>query len=149
MWKNQGVKDTKTHHSCENFWASRIVFPMFFGICKIKKNYQWKSSVLKHAVVNNNNFSVKMESRIVTLFKISFNITNSWNHKSKSQKSKVVSSVLHDIIAWQIFAPRRKIKISYISIPYISIHLFKHFYFFCFVSTQFTHFAYPLKYKCR
>ena len=35
--KNQGVKDAKAHHSHENFGASWIVFPMFFGICKIKK----------------------------------------------------------------------------------------------------------------
>ena len=60
------------------------------------------------------------------------------NHKS--QKTKVVSSVLHDIIAWQIFAPRKN-KIFYISIPKISVYLFKHFYFFCFISTQFSDFA--------
>ena len=29
---------------------------VFFGICQIKKNYQRKSSTLKHAVVNNNKF---------------------------------------------------------------------------------------------
>ena len=54
--KKQGAKYAKAHCSGENFGASWIVFHMFFGICRIKKNYQRKSSTLKHAVVNNNNF---------------------------------------------------------------------------------------------
>ena len=39
-----------------NFGTSGIVFPMFFGICQIIKNYQGKNSTLKHATVNNNKF---------------------------------------------------------------------------------------------
>ena len=45
-----------------------------------QKNYQRKSSILKHTVVNNN--KVRIESRIVRIFKVGFNITNSRNHKS-------------------------------------------------------------------
>ena len=39
-----------------------------------------------------------MESGIVRLFKVGFNITNSRNHKSWNTKSKVVSSVLHVLL---------------------------------------------------
>ena len=65
-----------------------------------------------------------MESRIVSLFKVGFNITNSWN--SKPQK-KVFLFVLQDM---KIFTPRKKKKKSYISIPKIRIYLFEQFYFF-------------------
>ena len=49
-----------------------------------------------------------MESRIVRLFKVRLNITNSWNHISIITKNKVASSVLHGIITWHIFTPRQK-----------------------------------------
>ena len=44
---------------------------------------------------------------------------------------------LHDKILHQ----EKENKISYTSIPKISIYLFKHFYFFRFISTQFADFA--------
>ena len=30
--EKQVAEDTKAHHRCENFWASRIAFTTFFGI---------------------------------------------------------------------------------------------------------------------
>ena len=63
--------------------GSWTVFSTFFGICQIKKYiYQSESITLTHAVVNLTiNSKVKMESRIVRLFIVGFNITNSLNHK--------------------------------------------------------------------
>ena len=59
------------------------------------------------------------------------------NHKS--QKSKLFHlyymKILHDKFSHQ------EKKMSYRSIPKTSIHLFKHFYFFRFISTQFPDFA--------
>ena len=98
---------------------------MFFGMCKIRKNYQRKSSTLKHAIVNKNVSKVKMESRIFGLFKVSFNCIQ-WFH--------LYYMTLHGKFLHQE-------KKSYINIPKIGIYLFKHFYFFCCISTQFTDFA--------
>ena len=56
-WRCQ--KDAKAHCNHKHFGASWNVFPMFFGICKIKKKKkknQKKSSTLKHAVVHNDKF---------------------------------------------------------------------------------------------
>ena len=106
-------------------------FSNVFSICQIKRNYQRKRSTLKHAVVNNNKF-------------LSQNGINRHHYKlmkSQVMKNKVVSSVLHDIIEWQIFTPRKKSKISFTSISKTCSYLFKHFYFFCYISTQFTDFA--------
>ena len=47
--KKQGAKDTKAQHGCKNFGDSWLVFSMFFVKSK-KKNYQRKSSTVKHAV---------------------------------------------------------------------------------------------------
>ena len=82
-WKKQGAEDPKAHCSHKNFGGSWTVFSTFFGICQIKKYiYQSESITLTHAVVNLTiNSKVKMESRIVMLFIVGFNITNSLNHK--------------------------------------------------------------------
>ena len=75
--KKQGAEDANSHRSHDNVGASWIAFVMFFFfcICLMKKTLK-KNNTLKHAVVNN-----KMESGIVTLFKVGFNITNSWSHR--------------------------------------------------------------------
>ena len=54
------------------------------------------------------------------------------DHKLKKQSFFICITW---IIAWQIFATRKENEISYISIPEISIYLFKHFCFFSFNST--------------
>ena len=46
------------------------------------------------------------------------------------------------IIASHIFVPRKENGMSYISVPKMSIYLFTHFYFFCFISTQFADYAF-------
>ena len=71
-----------------------------FGISQIKKKkYQRNRSALKHALVNSNKESI-MKSRIIRLsqFKVGFNITNSWNHKSYITENKVISSLLHALL---------------------------------------------------
>ena len=87
------------------------------------------------------NSKVKMESRIVRLFKGSFEITNPWNQNHESQKNKVVSSYLMTLLHDKFLQQEKVNKISYLSIPKISIYLFKHFYFSCFISIQFADFA--------
>ena len=64
-----------------------------------KKKYQRNRSALKHALVNSNKESI-MKSRIIRLsqFKVGFNITNSWNHKSYITENKVISSLLHALL---------------------------------------------------
>ena len=61
------------------------------------------------------------------------------NHNS--QKTKLFHlyymKLLHDKFSCQ----EKEIKISYTSISKISIYLFKHFFFFRFISTQFADFA--------
>ena len=61
------------------------------------------------------------------------------SRNDKSQKTKLFHlyymTLLHDKFSCQ------EKKISYISVPKISIYLFKHFYFFRFISTQFADFA--------
>ena len=66
-----------------------------------------------------------MESGIVRLFKVGFNITNSWNHRLDITKNKFVSSVLHALLHDKFLHQEKKI--CYISIPKISIYLFKYF----------------------
>ena len=44
----------------------QIVFVMFFGISRIKENYQRNSSTLKHVLVNNNKESI-IDLRIMSL----------------------------------------------------------------------------------
>ena len=61
------------------------------------------------------------------------------NHKLQKQGYFVCITY---IISCYIFAPRKENKISYINIPKISIYLFTHFYFLCFISTQFADFAF-------
>ena len=94
-------KDTKVHHGCKHFGASWIVFPMFFAICQIKKNYQRKNSTLKHAVVNSNKFwsqnGIKNRQDIQSRFQ-HYKLVK---YKSLITKNKVVSSPWPDNIAWQ------------------------------------------------
>ena len=80
------------------------------------------------------NCKAKIELRIARLSKVDFDITQTY----EITKNKVVSSVLHEIISWQISAPRKKK--YYISIPKISIYL-SIFIFFADSAS--------LKYKCR
>ena len=112
----------------------------FLAFVRSKKNYQRKSSTSKHAVVNSNNSKVEMESRIV---KSRWNqessgylklVSTLQTHEIINHKKTVVSSVFIDIIAWQIFAPRKKISSK-------NKYLFKYFYFFRFISKQFADFA--------
>ena len=73
---------------------------MYFMYCFChQKKYQRNRSALKHALVNSNKESI-MKSRIIRLsqFKVGFNITNSWNHKSYITKNKVISSVVHALL---------------------------------------------------
>ena len=110
---------------------------MFFDFCRIKKkkNYQRKSSTLKHAVVNNSKCS-KIESRIVRLFKVSFNLTQTHEVSNrKSQKTKLFHNMYYMTLLRYKFSQKEKKKKSYTSIPKISIYFLKHFYFFHFIST--------------
>ena len=60
------------------------------------------------------------------------------NHKS--QKTKLFHLYYMKLFHDQFSHQEKENNISYISIPKISIYLFKH-YFFCFISTQFANFA--------
>ena len=77
-----------------------------------------------------------MESRIVRSFKVVFNI----NHNS--QKTKLFHLYYMKLLHDKFLHQEKENKISYTSIPKISIYLFKHFYFFRFISTQFADFAF-------
>ena len=61
-------------------------------------------------------------------------------------KSKTINyeipSYFTCIITYHIFAARKENKIPYISISKITIYLFRHFYFFCFISKEFADFAF-------
>ena len=57
-------------------------------------------------------------------------------------KNQVILSVLHALFTCNIFATRKENKIPYISISKITIYLFRHFYFFCFISKEFADFAF-------
>ena len=86
---------------------------MFFDFCRIKKkkNYQRKSSTLKHAVVNNSKCS-KMESRIVRLFKVSFNLTQTHEVSNrKSQKTKLFHNMYYMTLLRYKFSQKEKKKI--------------------------------------
>ena len=113
-----------------------LFFPCFLTFVESKKkNYQRKSSTLKHAVVNNSKCS-KMESRIVRLFKVSFNLTQTHEVSNrKSQKTKLFHNMYYMTLLRYKFSQKEKKKKSYISIPKISIYFLKHFYFFHFIST--------------
>ena len=77
-----------------------------------------------------------MESRIVRSFKVVFNI----NHNS--QKTKLFHLYYMKLLHDKFLHQEKENKISYTSIPKISIYLFKQFYFFRFISTQFADFAF-------
>ena len=59
----------------------------------------------------------------------------------KLQKNEDVPSVLHALLHDKFPYQEKENKISCISIPKTSIYLFKHFYFFCFNSTEYADFA--------
>ena len=62
--------------------------------------------------------------------------------KLKITKSKVILSVLYALWNVTFFHQEKKTKYLTWSIPKISIYLFMHFYFFCFISTKLADFAF-------
>ena len=78
-----------------------------------------------------------MESRIVRSFKVVFNI----NHNS--QKTKLFHLYYMKLLHDKFLHQEKENKITYTSMPKTSIYLFKHFYFFRFISTRFEDFASP------
>ena len=96
--KNKVTKTPRSTAVAKILGLHKLLLPCFLAFAKSKKIINKKSSFLNHAVVNNNS-KIKMESRIIRLFKVGFNITNLRNHKSQITKNKVVSYVLHEIIA--------------------------------------------------
>ena len=124
----------------------KLFLSCFFALPESKQQQQQQqrnSHTLKHALVNNNKESI-IESRIMKGFlnlkSISTLLTHEiTNHKLQKQSYFVLITC---IIPCHIFAPRKLKKISYISIAKISIYLLSHFYFLCFISTQFADFAF-------
>ena len=102
---------------------------------KTKKTNKQRNSSIKYAVVNSNELKSKWNQESSGYLK-SFSTWQTYEIINHNKQSCL--SVLHDI-AWQIFAPGKKV--SYINIPKISIHLFIHFYFFRFISSQFADFT--------
>ena len=90
--ENKVSKTPKTTTVVKILGLHDMFFPCFLAFVKSKEVIKERAVLQK----------VKMKYRIDRLFKVGFNITNSWNHKS------VVSSVLHNIITSQVFAPRKE-----------------------------------------
>ena len=130
-------KTPKTTTAVNILGLCDMFFLCFLAFVKSKEVIKERAVLQNMQYLATINSKVKMKYRIDRLFKVGFNITNSWHHKS-NHKTKAVSSVLHNITS-QVFAPRKKK--SYISTLKLSIYLFKDFYFFCFISTQFADFA--------
>ena len=86
--------------------------------------------------VNNNKESI-IESRIIISIKSWFQLHKFMTSQIINYKNQSYFVCITCIIECHIFAPRKENRISYISIPKTSIYLFKRFYFFRFISTQF------------
>ena len=100
--ENKVSKTPKTTTVVKILGLHDMFFPCFLAFVKSKEVIKERAVLQNMQYLVTRNSKVKMKYRIDRLFKVGFNITNSWNHKS------VVSSVLHNIITSQVFAPRKE-----------------------------------------